>query len=243
MTRDHAAIEELLAVRSLGGLDGDDVERLERELASHGECDECRRLTDELDETAGRIGFSLEPTPVDLEQADEILRRVNHPATQEVGPTPRAPSIDELGVRRARRGRTWPALAAAAVAFVLVVSGVAILGPLRSTGLTVTTDQAVVGFSGDEGVLAMAYQPGKPGALFIGSGFADPGPDKVFEIWMLQGETAVSGGCVRPHDGSIVAFVDADLGGTDRMAVTVEPDSCPSQPTSAPILVSDALVA
>ncbi len=29
MTRDHAAIEELLAIRSLGGLDGDDVELLE----------------------------------------------------------------------------------------------------------------------------------------------------------------------------------------------------------------------
>jgi hypothetical protein len=65
----------------------------------------------------------------------------------------------------------------------------------------------------------------------------------VYEIWMLRGETAVSGGCVRPHDGSIVAFVDADLGDSDRMAVTIEPGSCPSQPTSPPILISDPLVA
>jgi Anti-sigma-K factor rskA. len=72
---------------------------------------------------------------------------------------------------------------------------------------------------------------------------ADPGPDKVYETWMLQGSTALSGGCVRPHDGSIVAFVHADLGDADRMAVTVEPGSCPSQPTSARILVSDPLVA
>jgi hypothetical protein len=79
--------------------------------------------------------------------------------------------------------------------------------------------------------------------LFVGSSLPEPGSDKVYEIWMLQGSTAVSGGCVRPHDGSIVAFVDADLADTDQMAVTVEPDSCPSQPTSAPILVSDPLVA
>jgi hypothetical protein len=132
---------------------------------------------------------------------------------------------------------------AAAAVVALVVSGVAIVGPRRSTAVTASTNQTVVGFSGDAGELAMAYQPGSAGALFVGSGFTDPGSDRVYEIWMLQGKAAVSGGCVRPHDGAIVAFVDADLGGTDRMAVTVEPDSCPSQPTSAPILVSDPLVA
>jgi hypothetical protein len=243
VNRDHALIEELLAVRSLGGLDGDDVGRLERELTSHGDCEECRRLRDSFDETAGRLGFSLDPTPLDLGQADEILRRATHPATQEIAPPPQVSPIDELGARRERRGRAWPAIAAAAVVVVLAVSAVWILGPLRSTGVTVSTDQTVVGFSGEGGVLAMAYRPGKPGALFMGSDFVDPGSEKVYEIWMFQGETPVSGGCVRPHDGSIVTFVDADLSGTDQMAVTIEPDSCPSQPTSDPILVSDPLTA
>ena len=141
-----------------------------------------------------------------------------------------------------RRGRSWPALAAAAVAAVLVIAAVAIIGPTRTTEVQASTDQRVVSFSGDSGVLAMAYQPGEPGALFVGSDLADPGADKVYAIWMLQGSTAVNGGCVRPHDGSIVAFVDADLGDTDQMAVTVEPEACPSQPTTAPILVSDPLV-
>jgi hypothetical protein len=243
MTRDHAVIEELLAVRSLGGLDGDDVERLESELASHGDCEECRRLEAEFDETAGRLGFALEPMAVDPEQADEILRRATHPATQDVAPVSVAPPIDELGARRSGRGRTWVALAAAAVAVVLVIGAVAIFGPMRSTEVTASTSQTVVGFTGDAGELAMAYEPGKPGALFVGSDFPDPGPGNVYAIWMLQGSNAVSGGCVRPHDGSIVAFEDADLSGTDQMAVTVEPASCPSQPTSAPILVSDPLVA
>jgi hypothetical protein len=244
MTRDHALIEELLAIRSLGGLDGDDVERLDHELAAHGDCEECRRLTDEYGETAGRLGFALEPMPVDLGQADEILRRANHPATQDVAPAPPATvAIDVLRARRPPRRRTWPALAAAAAAVVLVISAVTVFGSLRSTEVKASTNQTVVGFTGDGGELAMAYQPGEPGALFVGSGFADPGTDKVYEIWMLRGTTAVSGGCVRPRDGSIVAFVHADLGDTDKMAVTVEPGSCPSQPTSAPILVSDPLVA
>ncbi|MGZ5212130.1 MAG: anti-sigma factor [Actinomycetota bacterium] len=243
MTRDHAEIEELLAVRSLGGLVGDDVGRLERELASHGDCGECRRLADEYDETAGRLGFALEPMPMEPGQADEILRRATHPATQEAAPAPPAIPIDELRARRSRPARTWPVLVAAAALVVLMISAVAIFGPLRSTGVKVSTNQTVVSFSGDAGELAMAYEPGKPGALFVGADFPDPGSGKVYEIWMLQGSTAVSGGCVRPHDGSIFAFVDADLGDTDQMAVTVEPDSCPSQPTSAPVQVSDPLVA
>jgi Anti-sigma-K factor rskA len=243
VTRDHSVIDELLAIRSLGGLVGEDADRLERELASHGDCDECRRLADGYDETAGRLGFALEPMPVDMGEADEILRRVNHPATQEAAPVPAAAPIDELGARRSRRGRTWPALAAAAAAIVVAISAVVIIGPVRSTDVTASTRQKVVSFSGDAGELAMAYQPGKPGALFVGTDFTDPGSDEVYEIWMLQGSTAVSGGCIRPHDGSIVAFVDADLGGTDQMAVTIEPASCPSQPTGAPILLSDPLVA
>jgi len=243
VTRDHATIEELLAIRSLGGLDGDDVELLERELASHGDCEECRRLEREYDETAGHLAFALDPAPVDMEQADEILRRATHPVSQEVAPAPVTGPIDELAARRGRRGRSWPALVAAAVTIVLAVSAVALFVPERSTGVQASTDQQVVGFTGDAGELAMAYRPGESGALLVGSGFADPGADKVYAIWMLQGTTPVNGGCVRPHDGSIVAFVDADLTGTDQMAVTVEPASCPSAPTTTPVLVSDPLVA
>ena len=44
MTRDHALIDELLSARALDGLDETDAAVLARELAAHGDCDECRRL-------------------------------------------------------------------------------------------------------------------------------------------------------------------------------------------------------
>ena len=236
MNRNHATIEELLAVRSLGGLDGDDVQLLEHELAAHGDCEECRDLESGYDETAGRLAFALEPMPVGVDQADAILQRATHPATQDVAPGPLSPPADELEARRGRPRRSWPTIAAAAAAIVVVVSAAAVLGPFRSTGVHATTNQIVVQFSGEGGELAMAYEPGKPGAVLLGSKFSDPGADKVYEIWMIRGTTAVSGGCVRPHDGSVVAFVNANLTGVDLMAVTVEDGSCPSQPTTTPFL-------
>jgi anti-sigma-K factor RskA len=243
VNRDHAVIEELLAVRSLGGLDGDDVELLELELASHGECAECRSLADGFGETAGRLAFALDPEPVATEQADEILHRATHPATQEAPPPPAPPTrIDELGARRTRRGGGWTALAAAAAVVVVIAVAIAVIRPSRSTDVRASTSQTVARFNGTGGTLAMAYEPGRPGAVLLGSGFSDPGADEVYEIWMLQGTAAVSAGCVRPHDGSIVALVDADLSTTDQMAVTVEADSCPAQPTATPILLSDPLV-
>lgn len=237
MNRDHAIIEELLAVRSLGGLDGDDAVLLDREMAEHGDCEACSRFAAEHDETAGRLAFALVPLPVAEGEADAILRRAaeaGHPSVGAghvaLGETPPGP--------RSRPGREWQVLGAAAAAVVLVIAAIALLGPSRSTDVQATTSQTVVRFTGTGGELAMAYEPGRPGAVFLGSGFDDPGPDQVYEIWMIQGDTPISGGCVSPHDGSIVAFVDADVSGADLMAVTVESASCPAQPTTTPFLTA-----
>ena len=73
MTLDHALIDELLAIRALDGLDEDDAALLERELAAHGDCDECRRLEVEHAEVAGMLALALDPRPVDENMADRIL--------------------------------------------------------------------------------------------------------------------------------------------------------------------------
>ena len=137
---------------------------------------------------------------------------------------------------------------------VLLVSAVAIFGPGRSTEVTVSTNQRWWASPATPGNSPWRTSPGKPGALFVGSGFPDPGSDKVYAIWMLQGSTAVSGGCVRPHDGSIVAFVDADLAGCrsdgrHRGAELVPlpaderagPDQRPAGRLAAPVLVPTSL--
>ena len=221
MQRDHSVIEELLSVDALGGLDDADRALLDRERASHGaDCEECARLEAGFREVAGRLGLSLEPVPVRAGMVDEILR---------AAPAEAAAPID---LTERREGRSWRALVAVAAAFVLFAGGWVVHGALDDGGAP-----KLVSFSGDAGTLAMSYQPGQPGVVFFGSDLPDPGPGRTLEIWMVQGSQApVSGGCVRPTDGRVLTYVPADIGQTDTMLVTVESASCPSAPTTDPVL-------
>ena len=110
--------------------------------------------------------------------------------------------------------------------------------------MTARPAQAIVRFQGEEGRLAMAYTPGESGVIFWGSDLPDPGAGHVYEIWMIEGGTPVSGGCVTPTPGGDLAvFVDANVGTTDLMAVTVEPADCPGAPSGDPVLTAPLDVA
>jgi hypothetical protein len=220
--RDHSAIEELLAARALGGLDaGDDIE-LTRLMAEHGpDCEECRRLQDGFDETAGLLGFALDPVPVDPRIAERIVAQ------------PRPRPVRELP--RQRRGRGWPALVAVAAAIVLVLATIAVFRPRTQTVAGVSFTQQVITFDGGSGEVAMAYSPGEPGALIVGRDLPPPGTDRTYEIWAITGTTAVSAGCVSPSDGRLATFTNLDVSTSDVMAITVESSSCPSQPTTQPV--------
>lgn len=241
MTPDHAVIEELMAVDALDGLDGDDSERLRRERAAHGDCDECRALELEFAETAAQLATALEPTPVDDSMVERILA-----SSAPAAPTPAPPvgtePLDELSVRRSVGSRAWQAWAAAAAAAAVFVAIVISLAP-ASVETTVSTSQRVVRFDGAaEATLAMAYTPGRPGAVFFGAGLDDPGADAVYEIWMLEGDHATSGGCVTPTNGVIALSVDASIGASEAMAVTVESADCPAMPAGPTVLQADLTV-
>src|SRR4029450_5924700 len=62
MMRSHERIEELIAIRSIGGAGPREQAELERLMASHGpDCEDCRRLEIEYGEVAGRLAFALGP--------------------------------------------------------------------------------------------------------------------------------------------------------------------------------------
>ena len=238
MIRDHALIDELLAVRALGGLDGDDAARLERELAAHGDCEECRRLEAEHNEVAGMLALSLDPRPVDEGMVDRIVaHQQQRAAPREEQGTDRiviASSVDELSSRRDARLGRWQAAFGVAAAIALIL---AFALATRPGGVDVPS--TIVAFQGEGGELAMAYTPGERGALVWGAGLPDPGGGKTYELWMIEDGNPVRGACLAPTDGAVATYVDADLSAAELMAVTVESTDCPSAPTTDPVFTAE----
>jgi hypothetical protein len=230
VTGDHAAIEELLAARALGGVDERESAELDRLLGEHGACAECRRLGDGFEEVAGRLAFALSPVEMPAAIADRILS------------TERAPVVAPAGREPARVTTRRRPIAALAIAAVLVAA-VVTAGLVRSrpTSVTLAAGQTFTTFDAPDGagVLTLAHTPGAPGAFVWGRDLLDPGEGRVYEIWMIQDGTPVSGGCVSPTDGRLALFVAERLDDAEVMAVTFEDPSCPSAPTTEPVYVAE----
>lgn len=233
MTRDHALIDELLAIRALGGLDDDDAARLERELAAHGDCDECRRLEAEHAEVAGMLAFALDPRPVDEGMADRILAQEQRTKQRRDGAA--AAPADELASRRDARLGRWRAAFGVAAAVALVLAFVLATRPDGENQVPGT----IVTFKGAPGELALAYTPGERDALVWGTGLPDPGTGKVYELWMFEDGNPVRAACLTPTDGAVAAHLDADLSSAELMAVTVESTDCPAAPTTDPVFTAE----
>jgi hypothetical protein len=242
--RDHSTIEELLSVQVLGGLDADDREVLYREMAAHGpDCPECRRLRNELGDVAGRLSFALEPVPIRRELEEETLALARMQG-------------DTVPLRRVRGGRAglWLArrrahkprlllsrLVAAGLALATFVAGWTVRDLTAGPSFDFAT-ATVVSFQaqpGKPGNLAVAYHPGKAGAYVFGSGLQAP-PERTYELWTFQNGTPIRATCLQPRsDGTVIAYLDTNLSASQQMAVTVESPSCPSAPTTQPILTAD----
>ena len=232
MTRDHELIEELIALRELGGLDPADGERLREAMASHGpDCEECRRLEAEYADVAGGLGFALDPVAVRPAFAEETFERALGPA---VRPT-------DMHVERGRRRGVLRPLLGIAAAFVLFVGGW-IVGVTLTEDEPAITEATTISFQGeaDGGTISAAYRPGEPGMFLLGSDLPALPEDRVYELWVFEGETPVSALCARPSaNGSLFEFVDTSLEGVGLMAVTVESTSCPDAPTTDPVFTAE----
>ena len=226
MIREHTLIDELLAARALDGLDDGDAAVLEKELAAHGDCEECRRLEIEHAEVAGMLALALDPRPVREDMADRILAE---------GRTAAAP-IERLQARRDARLGWWQAAfgVAAAVALVLAV----VLAARPDGGFDVPGER-IVPFEGARGELALAYTPGERGVLVWGTGLPALGKRHVYELWMIDDGDAVRGACLAPTEGAVAAYVDVDLSSAELMAVTVESTGCPAAPTTDPLFTAE----
>jgi len=148
---------------------------------------------------------------------------------------------------RGRGGLRLRPLVAVAASIVLFAGGLAI-GAIATGGNEneIPSDARVVAFQAEPGAgtLSVAYTPGESGVYIVGADLPALPAGQVYEVWMIEGETPIPGPCLSPAaDGSLVAFIDAELATTDVMAVTVEPETCSTAPTTTPVFVADLTTA
>ena len=217
---DHERIEELLAAKSLDGLEPADVAELERLQASHGpRCEECRRLEDELAEVAGRLAFADAPAEVPASFEDRLVAAATVP--------------ERRGSHRARR---WGALAAAAA--VLVVAGGFGGYLLRSPGTTGVEIQGarITRLHGTgQGNVALAYVPKSQQWFLVGANLPDAPTGKVYELWLFHGKTPAPAGTFTPQNGVALLNVPSAASTANLAAITIEEAPGAQQPTTQPI--------
>jgi hypothetical protein len=242
--RDHAAIEELIALGALDGLDPSGARELAAQRSDHGaDCEECLRLESTYDEVAGRLAFAVEPAEIRDGFEDQLVTLARGGENPERGDDA-PPSIARERDRR-RFARPMRALAGVVAAALIVGAGVGgyLLAPKEESAtraleqlLRQPNVQQLELTGGANGTMNVYYAPGHPDAFLVGSGLDQPPSGKAYELWMFRGQTPVSAGCFAPENGNVLQEVNADPSGADAMAITVESNACPAAPTSQPVM-------
>jgi hypothetical protein len=217
---EHDRIEELIAARALGGLDGRDVAELDRLRTDHGgDCATCLALEDDYAEVAGRLSFAADPSSIPAGFEDRVVAS----ATAEGGSGRGVP----FGLKRF--------VAASAAAVLLAGAG---LGGwlLRSPGSpNVRVAQVAALHGSGPGNVALAYAPASARWFLVGSNLPDAPNGKVYELWLFHGKTPAPAGTFRPRDGVALLDVPSDVTGASLAAITIEAAPGAEQPTTAPI--------
>ena len=76
-------------------------------------------------------------------------------------------------------------------------------------------------------------------ALFSATGLPDPGDDKAYQLWVVDAAGAASAGVLADDAGTVRQLAD-DFSAGDALAITVEPASGSTQPTTTPLVVLSA---
>jgi anti-sigma-K factor RskA len=227
---------------AVDALDADERAAFERHLAT---CPSCSDEVRELRETAAVLAAAEETTPP-ARMRDSVLAQARI--------TPQTPreqdSSSAVVVSMRARSTRLLSVAAAVLAFALVgVAAWGIAAHQTSARLTAqaaqvssvltaadaTTSTGAVGTGGRGTVVTSASQGA---AVFVGSGLAEPGADKTYQLWYIDASgSARSAGTFRPApDGSVVTPLEGEPRTATTVGLTVEPAGGSTAPTTAPVL-------
>ena len=235
-------------------LDADEQVEFEEHL---GSCELCRREVAELSETVAELSAlsAVAPPPAVRASVLNAIKEVR-PLPPETGfveepepdGEPEAPVHDELALRRARRRARVLSLAVAAAMVVALALGGWAYGLVQQQQAQVAAErlEAELLAAPDAKLFVTQLQNGGRGsfvvskslnrAVFIGGDLPDPGPNKRYQLWTLQGVTATPDNLLDGGVGQRQVF-RGPVGESSGLAVTIEP-SAGSQIPTLPIQAS-----
>jgi anti-sigma-K factor RskA len=213
----------------------DDAERteFERHLAT---CADCRAEVQSFLETAALIS-EAESVPPPASMRDRVLADIG---TVRPFP-PAAPAPEHLASVTTLRRRGLPTLVAAAVAMILLASGVAAWHPWSTTHASVADEVIsasdavrVTRHLASGGDLTLVRSASLERAVLISDHVAAPTAGEVYQLWLRQpGTGMVSAGLV--SDTSDTTVLTGDTATATLAAITIEPETGSAHPTTAPI--------
>jgi len=138
-----------------------------------------------------------------------------------------------------RRRPRFLELSAAAAVMALLVGAVAWFALGQSSGddgsiAAVLDDPSAetVTLSGDGGDMQLVFVPDSDEAVIVADGWDDPGDDRSYQLWFLDGADAAPSEAFEPGpDGEIEILIDEFNGGHSGYSVTVEPAGGSPEPT------------
>jgi len=228
-------LHHLAAAYALDALD--DAERRAFE-AHYPSCHICAAEVDDFKEIAGRLATATTTEPPAGLKA-KTMAEISE-TRQLLPPPPAAEQIEPTVQAKNGSGPSRRVLAAAAaVMIVLGATAIAVLPNaddtevnelVEATDAESTTLEPLT--STQLGSLEVVWSNERDQVAVIGSNLPDPGPDQVYALWLLIGDSVAPAGLFTPSDGSISTVLDVDDINPSGWGITIEPAAGSAQPTT-----------
>lgn len=238
-------IHALSGAYAIDALDDDERALFDEHLAT---CAECRAEVASFRETAALMAETgLEAPPDSLRSGvlDGIKNiRPLPPETGQVAPPSAPPVAAPVAVTERGRSHWLPAFLAAAAAVVLLATGVVAWHPWQHATASLAdqithapdAERITEQLPGQAGQLTLVRSASLGRAVMIGDHVPEPASGTTYQLWLQQpGAGMVSAGLMPDsHQPTVLA---GDAATATAAAITVEPATGSSHPTSKPVVV------
>ena len=231
--------DDLKEAYALGALSEEERREVEDYLGKHPEL---HAEVDDLESTANLLALA----PQEHEPSPKLRRDLlNSISSSSPGTTPAAdPFPRQTGLWRF----FGPSGLAAAAALALITIGMfAWNASLQEENQTLQselqgqrTSYALKGTGAAQEVRGEVVLLGDERAVLVAEDLPSPPEGKTYETWILREDVPEPAGLFEPNDtGAAAAPLEGSIEGADAVAVTVEPSSGSSSPTSDPLMTAN----